>query len=112
MINGVRSIIFSKDAEADKAFFRDVLKLNSVDAGQGWLIFGLPPSELAVHPSTESSHHQIYFMCDDIHDFVQQIRSHDLECSDVQDEAWGLLVEIILPGGGKLGVYQPKHLRP
>lgn len=112
MITGVHTIIYSKNAEADKAFFRDVLKLTHVDVGQGWLIFGLPPSELAVHPSTNSQHHEIYLMCDDINLFVQQMSERKVSCSKIQDEGWGLLVELTLPGGGKIGVYQPRHERP
>jgi len=110
MITGVHTIIYSKNAEADKAFFRDVLRLTNVDVGHGWLIFGLPPSELAVHPSTDIEHHGIYLMCNDINIFTQQMSEHD--CSEVRDQGWGLLVELTLPGGGKIGVYQPKHARP
>ncbi|MBK6477677.1 MAG: extradiol dioxygenase [Saprospiraceae bacterium] len=112
MITGVHTIIYSEDAEADKAFFRDILKLTNVDVGHGWLIFGLPPSELAVHPSGDSQHHEIYLMCEDINAFVQQLSEHKVACSVVQDQGWGLLTELILPGGGKLGVYQPRHERP
>ena len=112
MITGVHTIIYSKNAEADKAFFRDILKLNNVDVGHGWLIFGLPPSELAVHPSTESNHHEIYLMCDDINLFVQQMKEHRLAYSEIKDEGWGLLVDLTLPGGGRIGVYQARHERP
>ena len=112
MITGVHTIIYSKNAEADKAFFRDVLKLPNVDVGQGWLIFRLPPAELAVHPSTDSQHHEIYLMCEDIKTFVQKMKEHKLPCSEVQNQGWGLLVELTLPGGGKIGVYQPRHSRP
>ncbi len=112
MITGVHTIIYSKNAEADKAFFRDVLKLTNVDVGHGWLIFGLPPSELAVHPSTDTEHHEIYLMCDDINVFVQQMTEHKVACSKIQDQGWGLLVELTLSGGGKIGVYQPRHARP
>ncbi len=112
MITGIHTIIYSKNAEADKAFFRDVLKLTNVDVGHGWLIFELPPSELAVHPSDDAEHHEIYLMCDDINMFVQQMKEHKIICSEIQEQRWGLLVELTLPGGGKLGVYQPKHARP
>lgn len=112
MITGVRIIIYSKNTEADKAFFRDILKLNNVDVGHGWLIFALPPSELAVHPSTDSQHHEIYLMCDDINLFVQQMNEHKIPCSEIKDEGWGLLVSLTLPGGGNIGVYQPRHERP
>ncbi len=112
MITGVHTIIYSKNAEADKAFFRDVLKLTNVDVGHGWLIFGLPPSELAVHPSSDSEHHEIYLMCEDINIFVQQMSEQKVVCSEIQNQGWGLLTELTLPGGGKLGVYQPRHARP
>ncbi len=112
MISGTHLIIYSKDAEADRAFFRDILKLNNVDVGDGWLIFALPPSELAVHPSGDNDTHEIYLMCDDIKLFVEQMKSHRIMCSKVDDQGWGLLVQVTLPGGGKLGVYQPRHARP
>ena len=112
MITGVHTIIYSKNAEADKAFFRDALNLTNVDVGHGWLIFGLPPAELAVHPSADSQHHEIYLMCDDIKVFVQQVNKYGVACSEIQDQGWGLLVELTLPGGGKIGVYQPRHASP
>lgn len=112
MISGVHTIIYSKNAEADKAFFRDILKLKNVDIGHGWLIFRLPPSELALHPSTDSQQHEIYLMCNDINVFVRQMNEHNVSCGEIQDRSWGLLVELILPGGGKIGVYQPKHESP
>lgn len=112
MISGVHNIIYSKNAEADKAFFRDVLKLTNVDVGHGWLIFKLPTSELAIHPSEGSEHHEIYLMCDDINLFVQQMTEHKIVCSDIINQGWGQLVELTLPGGGKLGVYEPRHARP
>lgn len=112
MTTGIHIIIYSKDAEADKAFFRDVLKLTHVDVGHGWLIFGLPPSELAVHPSSDNDHHEIYLMCDDIKAFVKQMGNHKIACSQVQQQGWGQLVQLTLPGGGKLGVYQPRHASP
>jgi predicted enzyme related to lactoylglutathione lyase len=112
MISGAHLIIYSKDAEADKAFFRDVMKLTNVDVGHGWLIFGLPPSELAIHPSSENNRHEIYLMCDDIKAFVQQMTNKNIACSAIQDQGWGQLVQLTLPGGGKIGVYQPRHARP
>lgn len=112
MINGAHAIIYSKNPDADKAFFRDILKLNNVDVGRGWLIFGLPPSELAVHPSDDSQHHELYLMCEDINSFVEQMNEHAIQCSEVKNQGWGLLTELTLPGGGKLGVYQPMHERP
>lgn len=111
-ITGAHSIIFSKDAEADRAFVRDVLGLPHVDVGHGWLIFGLPPAELALHPSETNDGHGFYLMCDDIEAFREELRRRDVETSDVRDEGWGLLTQVPLPGGGRLGVYQPKHVRP
>jgi catechol 2,3-dioxygenase-like lactoylglutathione lyase family enzyme len=190
MINGAHVIIYSTDAEADREFFRDVLGLSHVDVGDGWLIFGLPPSEVAVHPTgggmhegdesrgehngnghggaaeemeageqesedegfaedegfsaggaelgeeaeaeeemeagedeeeeeeseeeggAEGGRHELYLMCDDIESFVSEVGARSLECSPVQDQGWGLLTQITLPGGGRLGVYQPRHARP
>ena len=112
MINGIHAIIYSKDAERLRSFFRDVLDLPSVDAGRGWLVFALPPAELAVHPSEESSHHELYLMCDDIKKFIEEVGKHNISCSEPQDQGWGILSSLILPGGGALGVYQPRHQRP
>jgi hypothetical protein len=112
MIIGAHSIIYSKNPEADRAFLRDVLKLTNVDVGQGWLIFGLPPAEVAVHPSDENNVHEFYLMCDDIEAFVAQMKGKGIACGPVDDQGWGLLSKLTLPGGGKLGVYQPRHARP
>ncbi len=112
MTTGVHLLIYSQNAEADKAFFRDVLKFTNVDVGHGWLIFGLPPAEIAVHPGTANDHHEIYFMCDNIRTFVQQMAKQRIACSEIQDQGWGQLVQLSLPGGGKLGVYQPRHASP
>ncbi|HEV8321327.1 MAG TPA: extradiol dioxygenase [Myxococcota bacterium] len=112
MLIGAHSIIYSTSPEADRAFLRDVIKLTSVDVGDGWLIFGLPPSEIAVHPSDKNDVHEFYFMCDDVDAFVAEMTKHGRACSPVQNQGWGLLTEVTLPGGGKLGVYQPRHARP
>ena len=109
MIFGVHTIVYSKDAEADRAFLRDVLGFASVDAGHGWLIFALPPSELAVHPASEKGQHQLYFLCDDIHPEVASLSLKGVSCSDVREERWGSVTMIPLPGGGQVGLYQPKH---
>lgn len=111
MINGAHSVIYSKMPEVDRAFLRDVLGLPHVDAGEGWLIFGLPPAEIAVHPSEQNDVHELYFMCDDIEAFVAEMRSRDITCSPVENRTWGLLTRVTLPGGGKIGVYQPRHER-
>jgi len=112
MLTGAHSIIYSTNAEADRAFLRDVLALPSVDVGHGWLIFGLPPAEVAVHPSEKNNIHELYFMCDDIDAFIARMKAHVIDCDPVKDAGWGLLTHITLPGGGKLGVYQPRHARP
>ena len=112
MISGAHVIIYSTDADADRAFLRDILQLGSVDVGGGWLIFGLPPSEVAVHPSDENGRHELYLMCDDVEAFIGKLAGHGISCSAVEDQGWGLLTSVALPGGSKLGVYQPHHARP
>ena len=112
MIIGAHSIIYSKSPEADRAFLRDALGLPSVDVGGGWLIFGLPPAEVAVHPSEKNDVHEFYLMCDDVAAFVAAMEKRGLRCGPVQNQGWGLLTQVTLPGGGKLGVYQPRHARP
>lgn len=112
MITGAHSIIYSSDAEADRDFFKNILKFPNVDIGHGWLIFGLPPSEIAIHPSTGNGLHEFYLMCDDIHLFVKEMAEHKVICSAIEDQRWGNLTYLTLPGGGKLGVYEPKHLSP
>jgi len=109
MIFGAHVIIYSKDAEADRAFFLDVLGFSSVDAGHGWLIFALPPAELAVHPAEESDRHELYFMCDDLKAEISALAAKGVRCSEVQEARWGSITMIGLPGGGEAGLYQPKH---
>jgi len=111
-ITGAHSIIYSTDAEADRAFLRDVLGLKGVDAGGGWTIFGLPPAEVAVHPGEKDDGHELYLMCDDVAAFVAEMKAKGVACGPVQDLRWGRLTEVTLPGGGKLGVYEPRHARP
>jgi hypothetical protein len=112
MINGAHAIVYSKDPEADRAFFRDVLKLTNVDVGHGWLIFGLPPSEVAVHPADKNGRHELYLMCEDVAAFTAAMKTHGITCGKINDQGWGLVTELTLPGGGTLGVYQPRHPRP
>jgi hypothetical protein len=112
MIIGAHSIIYSKNPDADRAFLRDVLKLPHVDVGDGWLIFGLPPAEVAVHPSDANNVHEFYLMCDDVSAFVTAMTKRKIACSAVQNQRWGLVTRVTLPGGGTLGVYQPLHARP
>jgi catechol 2,3-dioxygenase-like lactoylglutathione lyase family enzyme len=110
MIFGAHAILYSKDAEADRAFFRDVLGFQSVDAGDGWLIFALPPAEAAIHPSDHGEPaHELYFMCDDLTAEIASLAKKDVTCSAVQEARWGSITKIRLPGGGDVGLYQPKH---
>ena len=113
MITGVHAVIFTTDAEADRAFFRDVLELPAVDAGDGWLIFALPPAELAAHPADEGSQHELYLMCDDVRATIDELTNKGVEFArPVGDEGFGLLTAIQLPGGGELGLYEPRHPTP
>src|SRR5512140_3638207 len=112
MITGAHSVIYSTDAEADRAFLRDMLKLTNVDVGEGWLIFALPPAEVAVHPAEKNDVHEFYLMCEDVAAFIAKTRGLGAQCSPVQEQTWGLLTQVTLPGGGRLGVYEPRHARP
>jgi hypothetical protein len=112
MLTGAHCIIYSTNPDADRIFLRDVVKFQSVDAGNGWLIFGLPPAEIAIHPSEKNNIHEFYLICDDVALFVKDMKKHKIKCSPVKDQDWGLLTQLSLPVGGKLGVYQPKHARP
>jgi len=112
MINGAHSILFSTDPEADRAFLRDVLGLVHIDAGDGWLIFGLPPSELAVHPAEQSAPPELYLLCHDVEALVQTLELGDVATTPIEDKGWGLVTEITLPSGLQLPVYQPLHPRP
>jgi len=109
MIFGAHVILYSKDAEADRAFLRDVLGFSSVDAGHGWLIFAMPPAEAAVHPADENGRHELYFMCDDLKSEISALEKKGVQCSDVQEARWGSITRVRLPGGGEVGLYQPKH---
>ena len=109
MIHGAHIIVYSKDADADRAFFRDVLAYPSVDAGGGWLIFALPPAEMAVHPAGNNDAHELYFMCDDVHAFIAEMKAKNVSCSAIDEQRWGSVTYVTLPGGGKVGAYQPKH---
>ena len=112
MIIGAHSILYSKMAGADREFLRDVLGFPSVDAGDGWLIFGLPPSEVAVHPSEKNDVHEFYLMTDDVEGLIGDLTRRRINCTPVRNQGWGLLTQVTLPGGGKLGIYQPRHARP
>jgi hypothetical protein len=110
MITGAHAIIYSADPEADRAFFRDTLGYEHVDAGHDWLIFRLPPAELAVHPTDGVSAHELFFMCDDIATTTAELESKGVEFTGpVTEQRWGLSAVIRLPGGGELGLYEPRH---
>jgi hypothetical protein len=112
MINGAHMIVYSRDAEADRAFFRDVLDLPHVDVGHGWLIFALPPSELAVHPGDTGDSHELYLMCDDLTATMAELAAKGVACEPPEPLGWGLRTRFTLPGGSKLAMYQPRHARP
>ncbi len=110
MITGVHSILYSRDAEKLRSFFRDVLGFSSVDAGHGWLIFALPPAELGIHPSEKEGWQELYLMCDDIEGTLDDLRAKGVEIAEpVKDQGWGLLSAIRIPGGDLLRIYQPRH---
>ena len=113
MITGIHAIIFSRDATAAREFFRDTLGLRSIDAGDGWLIFALPPAELAAHPTDERQHHELYLMCDDLHATVEELQRKGVEFTrGIAEERWGLITAFSLPGGGEMPLYEPRHPRP
>jgi catechol 2,3-dioxygenase-like lactoylglutathione lyase family enzyme len=113
VIIGAHAIVYTRDAEADRAFIRDTLGFDGVDAGGGWLIFALPPAELAAHPAEENDRHELYLMCDDIDATVRELRARGAELArPVSDEGFGLLTAVKLPGGGELGLYEPRHPSP
>jgi len=108
MISGAHIVIYSHNAEADRAFFRDILGFKSVDAGHGWLIFAIPPTEAAFHPSGEEAH-ELYFMCDNLESEMAALAKKGVRCSKVEDARWGSITKMQLPSGGNVGLYQPKH---
>ena len=113
MITGVHAVIFTADAERDRAFFRDALEFPSVDAGDGWPIFALPPAELAAHPAEEGGQHKLYFMCNDLHTTLAELEAKGVDSAQpVSDESWGLVTAIRLPSGAELGLYEAKHSSP
>lgn len=113
MINGAHAIVYTKDATAARAFFRDVLGFASVDAGKGWLIFALPPAEMGVHPADDdedNGRHELYFTCDDVKKTVEELKRKGVEFTGpISDQGWGLLTSLKIPGGGEIGLYQPRH---
>jgi hypothetical protein len=112
MIIGAHVVIYSRDNAADRGFLRDVLKLPHVDAGGGWLIFGLPPSEIAFHPTEGATSHEFYLMCQDVRAFIKDMQNRSIKCEPVSEQRWGLLTYLTLPGGARVGVYEPRHARP
>jgi catechol 2,3-dioxygenase-like lactoylglutathione lyase family enzyme len=109
MIFGSHVIVYSRDATADRDFFREVLGFSSVDAGNGWLIFALPPAEVAVHPTEGTVLADLYLMCDDLQAEMQALAAKGVACSQVEEARWGSVTKITLPGGAEVGLYQPKH---
>lgn len=119
MISGVHILLYSRDPEADRIFFRDVLEFPAIDIGHGWLIFAMPPAEAAVHPTGATPSQtqagrgllgaEVYFMCDDLHSYMQTLKSKNVECTAIENERWGLKTTIRLPSGGEIGLYQPSH---
>ena len=113
MITGVHAVLFTRDAEGLRAFVRDVLGFEGVDAGGGWLIFALPPAELAAHPAEEGGRHELYLMCDDVHATVRELEAKGVEFTrPVSDEGFGLMTALRIPGGGELGLYERRHPSP
>ena len=113
MIKGAHTVIYSSDPEADRALFREVLGFPSVDAGGGWLIFGLPVAEAAFHPAEQAGRQELYLMCDEIETTIAELSARGVELAgEVKDEGWGLVTAIKLPGGGELGLYEPRHPTP
>ena len=109
MISAAHMVLYSKNADADRAFFRDVLGFKSVDAGHGWLVFALPPAEAAFHPSDENGAHELYLICDDLKAEMASLARKNVKFSEVQEARWGSITKMRLPGGGAVGLYQPKH---
>jgi catechol 2,3-dioxygenase-like lactoylglutathione lyase family enzyme len=112
MIFGAHVILYSNDAEADRAFFQEVLGFSAVDAGHGWLIFALPPAELAVHPAGEGVGNELYLMCTDLKAEIAALERRGVSCSEVEAARWGSVTRITLPGGGQVGLYQANHPSP
>jgi catechol 2,3-dioxygenase-like lactoylglutathione lyase family enzyme len=120
MINGTHLLLYSRDADADRAFFRDVLGFKSVDAGEGWLIFAMPPAELGIHPGDgqfvqrhadhDLSGTIVYLMCDDLKETIAALAAKGAQTTEILEAEWGITTTLSLPGGGGLGLYQPRHV--
>ena len=111
MITGIHALIYAPDAEKVRTFLRDVLNFKSVDAGHGWLIFALPPTELAAHPTGEGeqTRHELFLMCDDLQNTIAELKSKGVHCDPIGEAPWGSVTTIDIPGGGRMGLYQPRH---
>jgi hypothetical protein len=119
MIKGAHFLLYSKNPEADRTFFRDVLDFRGVDLGHGWLIFALPPSEMAVHPVDgdfvqRHAEHELagvvlYLMCDDLRETIEALKAKNVQCTRIDEAQWGIKTTIRLPSGSEIGLYQPKH---
>jgi catechol 2,3-dioxygenase-like lactoylglutathione lyase family enzyme len=110
MITGAHVILFTPEADAVRDVFRDALGWKHVDAGDGWLIFALPPAEVAVHPSDGSTQHELYFTCDDLDATIDELRAKGIEIrSDSDDRGWGIATTMVLPGGVDVTLYEPRH---
>lgn len=112
VIDGAHLVFYSQDAEADRDFFRNVLRFDAVDAGHGWLIFSLPPSEAAFHPAARNERPELYLMCDDLAVTMAELQAQGVQCGTVHEERWGRITTLSLPSGSTVGLYQPKHPRP
>jgi catechol 2,3-dioxygenase-like lactoylglutathione lyase family enzyme len=112
MITGSHCVLYTKKPKADRDFFRDVLGIAHVDAGEGYLVFALPPSEMSVHAGEKNNVHEFYLICDDAKAFVKRMKKHNVRCTPLQPTGWGLLTHVTLPGGGKMGVYEARYPRP
>jgi predicted enzyme related to lactoylglutathione lyase len=109
MITGIHSLIYATDADKVRAFFRDVLEFPFVDVGHGWVIFAMPPAELGIHPTDGKVYHELYLMCDDVKATVARLQHKGVQCAEIRDVGWGSLTSVTIPGGGEIGLYEPRH---
>jgi predicted enzyme related to lactoylglutathione lyase len=109
MITGIHSLIYATDADKVRAFFRDVLEFPFVDVGHGWVIFAMPPAELGIHPTDGKVYHELYLMCDDVKATVARLQRKGVQCAEIRDVGWGSLTSVTIPGGGEIGLYEPRH---
>ena len=109
MITGIHTLIYANDADKVRTFFRDVLQFPSVDVGHGWVIFAMPPAELGIHPTDGEVYHELYLMCDDVKSTVARLQRKGVQCAEIRDVGWGSLTSVTIPGGGEIGLYEPRH---